>query len=85
MVDTLISGADARLLLPTKLAYAARRSTNSTARPLPRFRCGPHPDECAAGRFYAVQFESLRNLPAGGQFDVSIDADVDDNRAVFDR
>ena len=39
-----------------------------------------------AGRFLlAGIFESLRNLPAYGQLDVAVDADVNDHWAIFNR
>jgi hypothetical protein len=39
-----------------------------------------------ASRFLLASiFESLRNLPANGQFDITVDTNVDDDRAVLDR
>ena len=41
---------------------------------------------CAPGKTFLVgHFESLCNRPAAGQFDITIDAHIDDHRTVFDR
>ena len=40
---------------------------------------------CAPGTTFLVgHFESLCNRPAAGQFDITVDAHIDDHRAVFD-